>query len=233
MSAPTREQGIGALRGKRVYLGFGLCSQQFQETSGPPNMWSFLLLGGGPCFRGSASLSCGRAILVPRNALLLMLTATTSASGAGPLGPCSLGGEGCRVPPTPACALAGRSGGDAEHVALEGSSLEPPGSSSSCHTKASCSGRDKSPFLIVEQKNRPSPSSRGRGRVAPGLCLICCFFPGSEQRKRPWWECPPSGRSRRVLVCVWCLSRVIFSTQLSTGPCNWAPPSHFPLWPLD
>lgn len=87
------------------------------------------------------------------------------------------GWRGLPSPPTPAWALAGRSGGDAEHVALGGSSLESPGSSSSCHTKASCADRDKSPFLIVEQKNRPSPSSQGRGGVAQGLCLICSLFP--------------------------------------------------------
>lgn len=198
-------------------------------------MWSFLLLGGGPCFRDSASLSCGRAILVPRNALLLALTAATSGGGAGTLGPCSLGGEGFQVPHARlpglwraqwgkhrACGIGGLLSGVAWLFLL-------------LSHKSSLLRQGQEPVSNCGTKNRPSPSSRGRGRVAQGLCLICSVFP--RLRAAPeavvgtstFWK----KRKVSVCVCVWSLRGVIFSTPLSAGPCNWAPLSHFPLWPLD
>ena len=69
--AHARPRALGILRGKLAHLGSGLCASQFQETLGPPNMWPLLLQGGRRGCRDSASLSCGRPILVPWNALLL------------------------------------------------------------------------------------------------------------------------------------------------------------------
>lgn len=69
--AHARPRALGILRGKLAHLGSGLCASQFQETLGPPNTWPLLLQGGRRGCRDSASLSCGRPILVPWNALLL------------------------------------------------------------------------------------------------------------------------------------------------------------------
>lgn len=144
-------------------------------------MWAVLLRGGRPCFRHRASLSCGWAILVPRNALLLgadscHLCRWWQASGA------SLAGwRGLPSLPHPpglwqaqqeergACGIGGW---------RAGSSASP--GSSFCPTEASCSGRDKGPFLIVEQTTEQAFSAGGEAglpRDSVGLMVTYLLLP--------------------------------------------------------
>lgn len=71
MRVPTARTGLWASAREIRLPGIRPLLLAIPGTPAPPNMWSFLLQGGGPCFRDSAALSCGQAILVPRNALLL------------------------------------------------------------------------------------------------------------------------------------------------------------------
>ena len=114
------------------------------------NMWS-LLSREGPCFRGSASLSCGRAILVPRNAPLLGADSRHLSQGCRAPGAGSLGGKGF-CGPTATWALVGSREG-AQGMWHWGTPLQrrllcrPPHP-----TKASCSGGAQSPFLLWEEQ---------------------------------------------------------------------------------
>lgn len=66
---PTHS-ALGLCKGNCSTWGTASAPNSSRKPRGPPNMWSFLLQGGGQRFRDSASLSCGQAILVPWNALL-------------------------------------------------------------------------------------------------------------------------------------------------------------------
>lgn len=175
-------------------------------------MWAFLLRGGRPCFRHRASLSCGWAILVPRNALLLgadscHLCRWWQASGA------SLAGwRGLPSLPHPpglwqaqqeergACGIGGW---------RAGSSASP--GSSFCPTEASCSGRDKGPFLIAEQTTEQAFSSRRRGRTAQGLCWTDGHLPAAAVRSSSNAQVIGSGLFQKLVIVLFspCIIRSV------------------------
>lgn len=187
-------------------------------------MWSFLLRGGGQCCRDSASLSCGRAILVPQNVLLLALTAVTSpGGGARPLEPGSLGGKGFLGPH--AHLVSGRRGRrNSEHVAL-GAPLSAARLFPLLPNKSFVLWRGQEPASNCGT-NRPSPFTKSG---APAW--FACFFPGLERQRRPWRKHPPSPRA--CLHLVWgrgcLLHRHLTPTPTGTLPCTGAPT---PLSPL-
>lgn len=98
------------------------------------------------------------------------------------------------------------------------------GSSSSCQTKASCSGQGQEPFLIVEQTTDQALSSRTRGRAARGLCPLCSIFLRLAAVQGAMVE-----MSTFLKSLPWSSGGVIFSTPTVHWPCSLAtgllPPS--------
>lgn len=137
--------------------------------------------------------------------------------------------------PTPTWALAGTVGGTQSMWhggGRRGGGFSCiSGSSSSCQTKASCSGQGQEPFLIVEQTTDQALSSRTRGRAAQGLCLLCSIFLRLAAVPEAMVEMSTFLKSL-PLVFRW--GHFLYPhCPPAMFPCNWALPSLSPLWTLD
>lgn len=103
-------------------------------------------------------------------------------------------------------------------------------SSSPSQTKGSCSGRDKSPSVIVQQ----AFSSRESSRAAWGLGLICLLFPRLGAVQEAVVETSTFWQSQRTVHLVWGWAHSLYRHfLLAVLPCSWPPPSRSPLRPLD